>query len=112
MVTIYFDGTEVTSVAGTITGDDQVDGTETEAGSELGTTVTGIVTTTEVGTDDGTLDHEITTIDGELGTVTIYLVGTEVTSVAGTITGDDQVDGTEIEAGTLLGIVTKTVVGK
>jgi hypothetical protein len=44
--------------------------------------------------------------------VTIYFDGTEVTSVAGTITGDDQVDGTEIEAGTLLGIVTKTVVGK
>jgi hypothetical protein len=116
MVITSLGGTEVTAEAGTITGLVHLGGMVTEVTT---TTTEGthvqypgvdgwlthwqetegtvgmvvIVAITDDGTDDGILLDKITTIDGELGIVMISLVGTEVTKVAGTMTGLVQVDG-------------------
>jgi hypothetical protein len=85
-------GTEVTSLAGTITGLEKVDGIT--VGVTVTTTV--IVPMTELGTDDGTTLDGMITIDGWLEMVTTSVDGTEVTKVAGTITGLVKVDGMSV----------------
>jgi hypothetical protein len=100
MVTMSDGETDVTSVYGTITGDVNVDGI-IEAGTVIvETTMTGVIITI-VGTDDGTLLLGMMTIDGDPGMVTITDGETDVTSVAGTITGLEIYVGI-IEAGTVI----------
>jgi len=106
IVTISLAGTVETSVAGTTTGLDQVVGTLTDGGSD---TVDGTAETTEpitvVGTELGTHDDSMMTIEGDDGIVTIWVDGTVDTTEAGTITGDVQVLGTT-EIGTVTVLTT------
>jgi hypothetical protein len=51
------------------------------------------------GTLSGTFDQATMTNDGDDGTLITYVHGNEATSVAGTTTGDYQLEGTEIEIG-------------
>jgi hypothetical protein len=103
--------TFVTNEAGTTTGLFHVLGTTRVPGTltiELG----GIGTIYECGTDEGTLLYEMTTIDGDDGTVMMIEVGTDDTHDTGTITGELQVDGTVtlgIETDEIL--ITLTVLG-
>jgi hypothetical protein len=73
------------------------------------TTVT-TVTTSMLGTDDGTTLDGTITIDGELGIVTISDDGTDVTTEAGTTTGlvndDGTTDGETVAGGTYKLVVT------
>jgi hypothetical protein len=67
------------------------------------------------GIDVGTLVFEIIAIYGDEAETTTWLNGNELTHEIGTMTGDDQVDGTVTVDGTykneLTGIETKAVVG-
>jgi hypothetical protein len=72
MATTSVDGSCETNEIGRITGESQVDGTKTVAGTQthedVGTVTTaddGTEKITEVGTESGTADHEMITTDGD-----------------------------------------------
>jgi hypothetical protein len=78
MIITYVHGKLETDDAGTKTGDDQVDGTVTTDGTHVNdetatveTIELGISITSELGTELGTLEYEITANDGDDGTMTI-----------------------------------------
>jgi len=108
-VMIFEAGTDETQEAGTATGEVQVFGTVTVAGTYANED-TAIVTTAEDGTeattldgaDDGTSWDWIITAEVDVATV-IYLEEPRVlgTQIAGTTTGEVHVDGTTTVAGTL-----------
>jgi hypothetical protein len=111
-----------THETGTTTGLDHESGTMSEFGTKtnelVGTVLTcddGIETTKLDGTLSGTADHETIATEGdEAGTMT-SVAGNEETHDNGKATGDDQVDGTEIESGAatneLTGTATIAVLG-
>jgi hypothetical protein len=84
-------------VAGTTTGDDQLNGTETEIGAK--TLLAGIDSTTIDGTELGTFPNETTANDGDDGKVSTYDDGKFSTHDNGTATGETQVDGTKTTDG-------------
>jgi hypothetical protein len=95
------DGNDETNVNGTITGFVNVGGIEIVVGSVVvngiyGTAVPIIV----VETIDGTTVNETITTDGCDGIVTIKVLGSDVTTLAGTKTGVDQTVGTVTVLGT------------
>jgi hypothetical protein len=61
--------------------------------------VVGIEAMIVDGTESGTLVQSTTTIDGDCGTVTTWVDGSDATHVAGTNTGEAKVDGTVTVAG-------------
>lgn len=91
IVMITDDGTLLTCVQATTTGDDQLEGTTTVAGTatklETATVTTaelGTLAITDVGTDSGIFDQETIATEGLEAKTTTWVAGNELTNEIGT----------------------------